>query len=197
MSPEEFTEVYLAYREKVYYRCLGILRSHELAEEATQDAFLSLWKNNHTRNGTAQMSTWLYVVATNAALMLLRHHKKVSNSAPEVLHDFDPFSSLEARDIVNRLDVPEEFQLYAEGFSARVIARGKKQHLNKVKTFIWRSKQRLQHCVLSLLREHPTPPPGPQKCVSLSLTEQSLPERPVRLRTGSTPRTIRTRRYRG
>ena len=91
MTPEEFTEIYLAYRERVYYRCLGILRSHELAEEATQDAFLSLWKNNHTRNGTAQMSTWLYVVATNAALMLLRSHKKINNSVPESLHNFDTF----------------------------------------------------------------------------------------------------------
>lgn len=54
----------------VAYRVLG---DRQLAEECTQDAFLTLWREaSRFDSGRARVSTWLYVVTRNRAIHLLR-----------------------------------------------------------------------------------------------------------------------------
>lgn len=59
------------YRE-VYGLCLRILNDPDDAAEATQDAYLKAWRGLSGFRGEAMFSTWLYRVATNAAITKLR-----------------------------------------------------------------------------------------------------------------------------
>lgn len=63
------------YRD-VYTLCLRILRNPDDAAEATQDAYVKAWRGLSRFRGDAAVETWLYRVATNAALSKLRSRRR-------------------------------------------------------------------------------------------------------------------------
>jgi RNA polymerase sigma-70 factor (ECF subfamily) len=60
------------HSSRAYRVAYGITGNSADAEEAVQDAFLALYQNADTFEGRAALSTWLYRVVTNAALMKRR-----------------------------------------------------------------------------------------------------------------------------
>lgn len=71
-----FDELVVRYRDKVYRLALRILRHEEDAAEALQDAFLSAYRGLKKFKAESTFSTWLYRVATNAALMRYRRRRE-------------------------------------------------------------------------------------------------------------------------
>jgi RNA polymerase sigma-70 factor, ECF subfamily len=63
------------YRE-VYSLCLRILRDPDDAAEATQDAYLKVWRSIRGFRGDAMFTTWLYRVAANTAISKQRSRKR-------------------------------------------------------------------------------------------------------------------------
>jgi len=57
---------------RIYRVAFGITRSHSEAEEVVQDVFLTLFRKIDMFEGRAALGTWLYRVATNAALIKRR-----------------------------------------------------------------------------------------------------------------------------
>ncbi len=70
---EKLVEEHTGYVYNLTYRILGNAAD---ADDATQDTFLSVYQNLHRFRGESSMRTWLYRVATNAALMKLRKEKR-------------------------------------------------------------------------------------------------------------------------
>jgi RNA polymerase sigma-70 factor (ECF subfamily) len=69
------------YQGRIYRLAYGITRREADAEEVVQDVFLSLFRKIATFEGRAGLGTWLYRVATNAALIKRRgkrHEVEVS-----------------------------------------------------------------------------------------------------------------------
>lgn len=64
------------YEKKVCALCRRMCRSEDDAQEAAQDAFLAVWRGIGSYRADAAFSTWLYRLATNACLDLLRREKK-------------------------------------------------------------------------------------------------------------------------
>ncbi len=60
------------YASRVYRLAHGITRNEADAEEVVQDVFLTLFRKIHTFEGRAALSSWLYRVTTNAALIKRR-----------------------------------------------------------------------------------------------------------------------------
>ena len=60
------------YHRRVFAVCLQALGSVGDAEDATQETFLKLARNADSFRGEAQLSTWLYRVARNASIDLIR-----------------------------------------------------------------------------------------------------------------------------
>ena len=67
-----FEHIVEEYGDFVYNLTYRILGNHADAEDAAQDAFLAAYRNFHRFRGESKVSTWLYRIATNAALMKLR-----------------------------------------------------------------------------------------------------------------------------
>lgn len=76
------------YSRRVYNLALRIVRNKEEAEDVLQDTFLTVVDKLHTFDGRSSFFTWLYRIATNSALMLLR--KKKIRRANMLDNDFDP-----------------------------------------------------------------------------------------------------------
>ncbi len=70
---EEVVEQYTDYVYNVSYRILG---NHADAEDATQEAFISAYRNYDKFRGDAAVTTWLYRIAVNSCLMRLRKEKR-------------------------------------------------------------------------------------------------------------------------
>ena len=64
------------HEKKVYALCRRMCRNEDDALEAAQDTFLAVWRGIGGFRADAQFSTWLYRLATNACLDLLRREKK-------------------------------------------------------------------------------------------------------------------------
>ena len=60
------------YEQKVFRLAMTILRDAGRAEEVTQDVFLKLWRALPAYDGRAAVSTWLYTIARNTCLTVLR-----------------------------------------------------------------------------------------------------------------------------
>lgn len=72
---EAFDELVRRYQDRVYRLCIKILRNEDDASEAMQDAFFSAYRGIGRFKAESTFSTWLYRVATNAALMKYRRRR--------------------------------------------------------------------------------------------------------------------------
>jgi RNA polymerase sigma-70 factor (ECF subfamily) len=64
------------HEEKIYRVAMRFVRNETDAREILQETFLSAWRNLDGFQGKAQFASWLYRVAVNASLMLLRSQKR-------------------------------------------------------------------------------------------------------------------------
>ena len=69
---EELVEKHSDFVYNVAYRFMG---NHEDAEDVAQDAFLSAYRAFDRFQGQSRVTTWLYRITVNAALMRLRKTK--------------------------------------------------------------------------------------------------------------------------
>jgi RNA polymerase sigma-70 factor, ECF subfamily len=67
-----FRTLFEGHKRRVYSLCLRMTRSTADAEDLTQEAFLSVFRNIGSFRGDATFSTWLYRLAVNQVLMHLR-----------------------------------------------------------------------------------------------------------------------------
>jgi RNA polymerase sigma-70 factor (ECF subfamily) len=66
-------ELYDRYGRIVYGMAYRLTRDAQLAEEATQDTFVAVWRRAASFDpGRAKLSTWLFVIARNRAIELIR-----------------------------------------------------------------------------------------------------------------------------
>ena len=92
---QDFEEIVTDYGDFVYNLAYRILENHADAEDAAQDAFLAAYRNFARFRGEAKVSTWLYRIATNAALMKLRKDRPRRNITQTGYEEIDLPSPLE------------------------------------------------------------------------------------------------------
>ncbi len=72
---QEFARLVEAYSGPLYRLALKMLGDPQDAEDALQNTFLKALQNINSFEGRSSISTWLYRVAANEALMMLRKKK--------------------------------------------------------------------------------------------------------------------------
>jgi RNA polymerase sigma-70 factor, ECF subfamily len=78
-----FEELLSRHEEKIYRLAMRFTRNETDAAEVLQETFLSTWRNLGSFQGKAQFTSWLYRVAANASLMLLRSQRRHPQVAVE------------------------------------------------------------------------------------------------------------------
>jgi RNA polymerase sigma-70 factor (ECF subfamily) len=79
---DEALEVMLElYEQKVFRMAVAMLRDTGRAEEVTQDIFLKMWRAFPKYDGHGLPSTWLYAIARNTCLSVVRSESYRKTSA--------------------------------------------------------------------------------------------------------------------
>lgn len=74
-----FDLLYGRYIDKVYSKCISLLKDEPLAEDAAQEIFLKIFLNLSKFNHKSKFSTWVYSITYNYCIDLIRKRKKKQN----------------------------------------------------------------------------------------------------------------------
>src|SRR5579871_2836650 len=74
-DPRALERFFHAYHAQIYTLCLRLLGRAEEAEDATQATFVQAFRGFARFQGRSSVKTWLYRIAMNEALMLLRRRR--------------------------------------------------------------------------------------------------------------------------
>ena len=85
----DFETIVEKYTDFVYNVAFKMMGKPEDAEDVAQDAFLSAYRAFDRFRGDARVTTWLYRITVNAALMRLRKEKRARLLTQTGLDDFD------------------------------------------------------------------------------------------------------------
>jgi RNA polymerase sigma-70 factor (ECF subfamily) len=109
----EFALLVEEYSPMIYRLGLKMLNNPQDAEDILQETFIKAYKHISKFDGRSSVSTWLYRIATNEALMSLRKKRPntVSFDMPST-YESEPQEPLQ---IVDWCCLPEEEYLSAEG----------------------------------------------------------------------------------
>ena len=75
-EPTDFDAIVEKYADFVYNVAFRLMGRPEDAEDVAQDAFLSAYRAFERFRGESRVTTWLYRITTNAALMKIRKEKR-------------------------------------------------------------------------------------------------------------------------
>ncbi|MBL7970384.1 MAG: sigma-70 family RNA polymerase sigma factor [Prolixibacteraceae bacterium] len=64
------------YQRMVVNTCMGIVHNKVDAEDLAQDVFLEVFRTAENFRGDSKVSTWVYRIATNRSLNLIRKNKR-------------------------------------------------------------------------------------------------------------------------
>jgi RNA polymerase sigma-70 factor, ECF subfamily len=85
----EFARLVDAYSTQIYRLALKMLADEQDAEDVLQNTFMKALQSIENFEGRSSLSTWLYRIAVNEALMLLRRHKPTVSVAMDYEDDED------------------------------------------------------------------------------------------------------------
>lgn len=75
-SQKAFEELVNRYQSQVIKICLGFVSTTADAEDLTQEVFIEVFQSLNSFRGEAKLSTWLYRIAVNKSLNLVRKQKR-------------------------------------------------------------------------------------------------------------------------
>lgn len=67
-----FSELYVRYKDKLYYFCLQILKSKEETNDIVQEIFIRIWESRSFINPNLSFSSFLYTMVRNRILNYFR-----------------------------------------------------------------------------------------------------------------------------
>ncbi len=77
VTESNFEKECIVHRPRIYHQCFVILRNGEDAEDATQQTFMQAWRHLSVFRKRSAFFTWLYRIAVNESLMILRTRTKI------------------------------------------------------------------------------------------------------------------------
>lgn len=86
-----FQQFYEQYSGRIFALCLRLTGNMAMAEEATQEVFIQVWRKIDKFSGKSSLYTWLHSVASNTTISYLRKQKNwlnkvISNDGNENSH---------------------------------------------------------------------------------------------------------------
>jgi RNA polymerase sigma-70 factor (ECF subfamily) len=109
---EEFSRLVDAYSNNIYSLAIKMLNQQQDAEDVLQETFIKAYRGLKSFDGRSKLSTWLFRIATNEALMVIRRKQPQFVSIEEPI-DSDE-SEQEPLQIVDWCCLPEKELLSEE-----------------------------------------------------------------------------------
>ena len=168
---EAYAELVRAHQARMLRLCTALLGDSTLAEDAAQDVFFKAYQALSSFRGQSAFSTWLYRIASNHCLDLLRKRRReraesldaLIDTSGEPLHQWlatpqDPTTTLANTELAQRAlaQLSPEYRLIltlreVEGLSYQELAETLRCSLDAVKARLRRARQELLERVRHLL----------------------------------------------
>lgn len=158
-NKDAFEALYTATSAQMYAIALKMLRSQELAEEATQEAYIRIWYNASSyREGQGTVLTWMVSIVRYRALDMLRHAKvrREQSLEPEITASLVAETESLVMDdskldrCLQALENPQRQAIhlaYFNGLSHAEVVESLDTPLGTIKSWIRRGLQSLQKCL--------------------------------------------------
>ncbi|UCD38800.1 MAG: sigma-70 family RNA polymerase sigma factor [Fidelibacterota bacterium] len=161
---EAFRNLVEIHGKTVYNIALFTLNDEILAEDATQDAFIKIYRNLGKFKGQSKLSTWMYRIVKNVCYDYLKKRRyapldEIEEGYPmsddgspedEVMSDWQ---SRELRDAVEQLPIKQRLAItlyYFKDKSYEEVASILGQPLNTIKSHLHRAKSALEKSLTRL-----------------------------------------------
>jgi len=95
-----FQQLYDRFADRVFRYAMTILHDRHLAEEIAQETMIAVWNGANRFAGRSKASTWIFGIARNQALTLLRKEKRAEQLPPPNLVQTDPSRDILAHERV-------------------------------------------------------------------------------------------------
>ena len=110
-----FAELVRLYEKKVFALTTRMCKNPEDAAEVAQEAFLAAWQGLPSFRGDAAFSTWLYRLASNACVDLLRREGRHRDAAGPSFNDDDhpvdiPDPASSPHDLAERSELRQQIE---------------------------------------------------------------------------------------
>ncbi len=76
---EAFRDLLEIYEHRVYGFVKKLVYNAHIAEDITQETFISVYRSIHTYKSDKPLSTWLFTIAKNAALKTIKKSKQINS----------------------------------------------------------------------------------------------------------------------
>ena len=105
----EFERLVKKYMKRAYYTALGFLGSHDLAMDASQEAFIRAYRNFNKFDKNKNFFAWYYKILKNHCLNTIRNKKnKREESYIEIKNESDeadnPLQNIEKKESTKQLE---------------------------------------------------------------------------------------------
>jgi len=107
-DPNEQTRLVELYSDRIYRLALKMLANTHDAEDVLQETFINALKALPNFEGRSSLSTWLYRIAINESLMLLRKRKLEVAIQEDDFVDGENEDSIEAYQLLDWCCLPED-----------------------------------------------------------------------------------------
>ena len=164
---EQQGELYNRYCDRVYYKCLSMVKEANLAQDMTHDVFIKVFTNLYRYRGKADLSFWIYAITYNHCISHLRKSKRLRFDELDGVNEPQDHAAEELSDkllkelrihqlegMLRKLGPEEEILLtmkYQDGMSIRQMAGILQLGESAVKMRLKRTRSRLA----ALLTESP------------------------------------------
>lgn len=161
---DDFRVVVERHQQSIFRFTLRLLGNNEEAQDVTQEAFLAAFVSlSGYDSSRAAFSTWLFTIARNRCINLLKRKRPIALDLPDSISDVTSADPIVRQELSQQLDralsaLPVEqrsaFVLAEiEELPYDEIARIERTSLGTVKSRIYRARQRLQSLLEPLMRE--------------------------------------------
>lgn len=119
---EAFDEIMRLHEDRVFSVCLRIMTDREMALDATQDTFLTVFRKAAQFEGKSALGTWIYRIAVNTCYDHLRKAKRRrSETIPDNFDPRDP-SAEEALDSAGmRPEIQQALDQLPQDFRTAIV----------------------------------------------------------------------------
>ena len=73
---QDFEELYKTYWQKIFRLCMGYVNDYEMAQDMAQETFIKVWEQLPKFRNEANISTWIFRIATNNCLRQIEKQKR-------------------------------------------------------------------------------------------------------------------------
>lgn len=92
-----FEEIYNNYWQRIFRLCMGYVNDSDLAKDLAQETFIAVFKNLPEFRNEANISTWIFRIASNICLRQIERQKRYpKNQLPKNISE-DKSTDIEPR----------------------------------------------------------------------------------------------------